>query len=105
MCSAGSWEVLPPRAWPVLTFLAGRTAAFWPSPFRLSGPPGQTEEYKHGSPHFWLVQHFLASVLGEGGETGVALMALGPAGKGIKEGVETLRPRRLREAPPDSLPL
>lgn len=52
-----------PASTPGLTFLGGHAAAFWLPQLELSGPAGETEEYKSGCPHFWPVQPFLASVL------------------------------------------
>ena len=66
LCSgSGLSGVTPPCSvsGPALTFLAGHAATFWLPQLELSGPAGQTEEYKHGCPHFWPVQAFLAFVL------------------------------------------
>lgn len=58
----GQWS--PQSTLPRLTFLGGHAADFWPPPLELPGPTGQTEEYKRGWPHFWLVWSFLVSVPG-----------------------------------------
>ena len=41
----------------------GHATTFWLPQLELSGSAGQTEQYKHGCPRFWLVQPFLAFVL------------------------------------------
>lgn len=78
---------------PGLTFLGGHATAFWLPQLELSGPAGETEEYKSGCSHFcWSSLSLLLSWMGNRRSPGCT----GARKKGVKDGVEALRLRNLQ---------
>ena len=73
------------------SFLRGWGGDFQPSDLRLCGPAGQTEEFKHGLPHFWPVLPFVASAVGgKGSSPGCP----GACREESKEGIRAPRPQK-----------